>query len=288
MSGVARTVGVVAGVAASAALFVGAVATGNPALAAVAAKVAAIASVASPPADIGAAIQEKPMPAINLCADHRRAYLATDSGYFDPSTGRIVALGGKALVLPDVQMAIGISGSGSPAELMQNLNTTCEHGTQRAILAALPNAIACMAVERKALNPTGWSTVRLWIASYDRVRAKPRLFTVASDPDPSSPHIPPLVVNGVRGWATGLTPVQVATLLPAGYVANPRADLTRMFEAQRGYAFPHMGGRCGVAGDCDLYTVSRRGVTVETLIRFPEGVGAVPNPAAPGEVVARG
>lgn len=283
MSRALRIVGKVAGVVSSIATLVG-----LPQVAIAAAAVAPIADVAAP-------IPERPMTAISIFDDGRRAYIAADGGAYCTQTGRIVQLGTKVAAAPTLNMAIAVQGCAGPWEISAAIKRTCEATSQSVVLRAMPDVLRSLRGEMRARFPdqdrAGWNETRLWIAAYDRVRCKPRLFAIASDHDPTAPGAEPFELREIKGQVTGLTGDQVATLLPAGYITDPKADARRILQAQRHYPFPHLNGGCGVAGTCELFTVSRRGVASESILQFPEGLGEVPDPARAGlalpEVPAR-
>ena len=267
MSGVLRTVGKVAGIVALVATV-----AGNPAIAAIASAVAPNAAIAAP------LTARHPMTAMNLFEDGRRAYIAADSAYFLPDA-TIAYHAGKVACLPEFHLAIGLQGHGTPGGLVHEIERVCPIGTQADVLSALPEALA-------GYRLTLEGDTRLWLASYDRSRAAPRLHHIATNATPDVPQAVPYVLHDVEGWTTGLTPDDVAAALPEGYIADPVEDSRRLLNAQRQYAFPHLNGACGVGGTGWLYTVSRRGVSWRPILQFPEQAGEKCDPAKAGEVIA--
>ncbi len=277
MSKVLRTVGTVAGIVATVAL-----ALGHP-------EVAAIANAVSAPAQVGTQLRERPMTAINIFHDDRRAYLATDTAAFWADTGRIAQFRPKFTAWPGAHMAIAISGNGTPDHLRTAVEHVAPQGTQAAILKAMPAALRLMNANVQRDIETEFTgligTQRLYIAAYDRNRAKPRLYAIASDPDPTAPEAVPYVLRELRaGFVSGLSPDDVARALPAGYITNPKEDARRLLCRQRHHRFD--SGYYAVGGSCEFVTVSRRGVDVVPILQFPETMGELVDPARLGTLIA--
>lgn len=147
----------------------------------------------------------------------------------------------------------------------------------------LMNANVQRDIETEFTRLTG--SQRLYIAAYDRNRAKPRLYAIASDPDPTAPEAAPYVLRELRaGFVSGLTGDEVAEALPAGYITNPKEDARRLLCRQRHHRFD--AGFYAVAGACQFVTVSRRGVDVAPILQFPEAIGQLVDPARLGTLIA--
>ncbi|WP_375403454.1 hypothetical protein [uncultured Sphingomonas sp.] len=277
-----RTVGKVAGIISTIAI-----AVGRPEIAAIAAAVATPAALAAP------ITGKPPMSAVNVFTDNRRAYLATDGAAFNCDTGAIAELGSKAVMMPSLHMAFAVTGRGYPGPIIAALDrhvSPVRELTQGAILQAMPAAVRevryRLAVDWPDDEARGHNQVRVFIAAYDRIRARPRALSIISDPIGDEPPGDAYRLREIEGYVSpALDPATIKRLLPHGYITDPKADARRILEEQRRVPFAGLGGRCGVGGTCEFYTVSRKGVEAEQIVRFPEVVGEVPNPGTPGQLI---
>jgi hypothetical protein len=239
-------------------------------------------TIASPGADTLTRL-ERPMTAISMFDDRHRAYMVTDGGQFDIRTGRVISLEPKVLMLPALRMAIGLQGWGSPYTLCDAMSDACEEATQREFLDKLPTALAAMRLV--APEPPA-SETRLWVGMFDTEKNAPRMLTVQSGPMPDGDPAPPFELVQSEGAVSGLTTGELASILPTGWPENPVRDGRRILAAQRARPFAAIGGGCGVAGECGLYTISRFGVSYRPLVRYPDAVGELADPAAAGRLAA--
>lgn len=281
MSKVLGTVARVAGVVASAALLVGAVATGNPLLAASAAKIASIATLvgtaASPGADHLYHRPRKPMTAISMFADQRRAYIVTDGAQFDTTSGAVIGFVPKVLMFAKVQMAIAFQGGFiTPAALSDAMADVCHEPKQSAFLACLPTALA---QARLTMPVPLMHHTRLWVATVDPDSRRPRMFTVQSGRMPDGDG-EPCRIEETDGLVTGVA--NLSEILPSGWPEHPVRDGLAILAAQRRASFTHMAGCSAVGGQCTLYSVSRTGVDYRHLIRYPDTIGKPVDPMLPG------
>lgn len=293
MSKTLRTVGVIAGAVALIASGAGALAgaglisatgVGGASFAAI----ASTAAIASPVATQGVQLETKPMTAINLFLDHRQAYVVTDQGHFTPD-GIIGALGSKTITFAALPMTVSFFGRHRPVELMEELDALLPLPRVDSFLAAMPQALrrlrARIALAHPEAEGTPLNDVGLWIASYDRDRRAPGIHMTTSYRLASHPqHKPYTLVDLDPGYVAPA--VDLAKLLPRGYVDQPRRDGWRILQAQRRFTFGPHGGGCRVAGAGELYTVGAQGVTVQAIGRFPEQVGERADPTRLGCKVA--
>ena len=165
--------------------------------------------------------------------------------------------------------------------------------TQAAIMEALPAAAAKaryqLSVEWPVEERQGINQVRLWIAAYDRQRARPAVYSLFADAMEGEAAADAYKVREIAGHMTpALAPEALQAALPHGSVTEPRSDVVRLLRGQRQVKFDHVGGNgCGMGGECEFYTVDRRGITVERVLRFNDAVGCIPDPTDPGEPMAK-
>lgn len=287
VSGFLRTVGTVAAVVGAVALTASTLGLGGAAAAATLKTIgtyAALAGTAASPAAETTHKLKRPetMTALSLFADSRAAYLVTDGATFNAVTGQVVSLGPKVCMVSDARIAIAVQGWGCPIGIANSLGITCQpepkDGTQAEILRMMPTALAHM--RANASFPLLHHT-RLWVALWDRDRRQPAMFTVQSGAMPDGDGVP-FRLERTDGQISGLSEAQVAEAVPGGWPTQPVRDGVSILRAQRIAPIAAIGGRLGVGGECGVYTVNRRGVTYQPLMRFDDRIGQPIDPSIVG------
>ena len=225
------------------------------------------------------------MTAVNLFADDRMAYLSTDGATFNCDDGRIGEFGTKAAMFPDQRLVIATSGRAPVLVLLEALDRHVSILTQAAMLEALPAAVADLRERLRAEWPDeerrGLNHVRVWVAAFDMAAGVPRALAIFSDAYENESASDAYKLREIEGMVSpALAPDEMARVLPEGYITDPKEDTCRILQAQRQVPFPLTGGRCGVGGHCDFFTVGPDGVTGERILSFPDAVGEVPDPQA--------
>jgi len=254
MSGVLKTVGVVAGIAA---MFL------PPPLSAIAL------GIATPAGDTQLIEKRKPMTAINAFTIDDVAYMATDTMHLFPD-GTIEGFGSKAAILHELGAIVAVAGRGGILAFMEALNGVGIILDQGDLLKAMPVALKSLRERIDKEYPTGipnqGNRLQGFVALYDVKRGEPLVYVLDTEGDmPSGGK--PYEVREVDGI---LMPGPIGRdVLPFGYVDDPVADTRAVIEAQRRMEFATIPGVCCVGGAVELFSMGPNGWGVETIARYP-------------------
>lgn len=233
------------------------------------------------------------MTSINAMTDNRYAYMTADTAVYDCSTGTVLALAPKVIVLESMRMAIAFSGRWFGLEaVVQTLDRHCpltitpkQAGILGAIVPALRELSERSAADGLTVEHAASATLQVTVAMFDLEKQEPRVLLATAKPGSSLAE--PFTLTEIPGvMAPPISPETDSCIWPEGYIKRPRLELRRLIEAQRKIPIAHMDDGCGLGGTCHFYRIGPEGVWVDDLIRFPEGVGDVLDGSLPGERIA--
>jgi hypothetical protein len=211
------------------------------------------------------------MTGISIFKTEKKAFLLSDEGCFCPNTGKLLGHETKAVGLESMGLAFAFSGNGLAIQLVPIMNRLLQPGwKQTDFLEALPAILRDRHSEIVAIDGSSVES-RIFVAMLERPRNTPRLYCISSHEVEFLPGIAPFVLAEVEGLA--VPAVDFAGLFPKGYMRGSLQDARRIAYAQRDHVFENLQNACGISGDCELLTISRKGIKLNTVASFPDPIG---------------
>jgi hypothetical protein len=211
------------------------------------------------------------MTGISIFKTDKKAFLLSDEGCFCPDTGKLLYHATKGLGFEAKGLAIAFSGNGVAADLIPAMNRILPaNWTQAEFLEALPAILRDRHSEiETCIRPDAES--RIFVAMIERPSKRPRLFFLSSHAVEFLPGVAPFELTEVEGLA--VPAIDFTDLFPRGYIKGTIRDARRIVTAQRHIAFDSLAGGVGISGNCELLTISRGGIKLNNVAKFPDPIG---------------
>lgn len=211
------------------------------------------------------------MSVANTLVANDAVYLATDGGFTDAATGRLIDIKSKVYAYPEKRAAmVGLGGAWVGPYLdidIQQQNYSNFEELRDGIAARLPTTIREV-FEQVPGAPPMWGTFAIVIAGHQDGRGRANVIFCENP----NPKVAPLItISDASEW----------TCIPCGANLDPldiKGSAVRIVGAQRYYSEPVLPGgvKASVAtGFIELTTVDADGVRSQILERFPDEVGRV-------------
>ena len=204
------------------------------------------------------------MTACNAFVMGNAAYLATDTAWFEPTSGRVRYFKSKVVASERLLMAFAETNdrdSGGPTAVLSAVLGQAE--SQRDAWERIPPAL-------RSAYEGGPSAFRILVAMWDN--CGPQVFHLHSPrPDEGRPFF----------WHPGRDLLQPSIGIIPAPSGDPREAASSILHAQRQFRWDNDGNyRVGGAGE--LTTVDASGIRTETIVRWPDRIGRKINPCPGG------
>jgi hypothetical protein len=280
MSKVLKKVAIVAGAVAL-------IATGVGALGGLGIMTTATAGTIAPYSIEVASLKDFDMSAVGSLKTPNSAYLFADSGSWD-ADGRLTDLATKISYWKALGIGIAAQGPSYISKLVYD--DLCQKlliADQFDILIALPESVRAARNIRKANDfeeGTALVDFMLWVAAYDATEKRPRLYFIKTEGCPTFPDAEPYKLIEHEGFAC--PPPSADVIEKASQMTNAAQLAATLLSGQRHANFGTLPSACMVAGDGELLEISEFGVSLQTVIRFPEKIGERCNRELGGELTS--
>ena len=228
------------------------------------------------------------MTAINLAVQPKRraAYIISDCAYTAPDDARVVRIGGKIISFERFPCAIGITGSIDIIATARAL-FALDARNLRTLVAGLPKALRTAVRETQAAHPEfGEVFGSLKVAAWCSRRARPTGYLIHSTAEAAMAMLGPgwgayEVAEAKSSAATHQQPSELLGRpcdLDDPDTFDPERDAFALIAAQRAGGALNITPGCDsypyrIGGEVELTEVTRRGVKVWSMGKFPDRVG---------------